>query len=298
MQLEWIEDVLAVAETGSLAEAARRRNLSPSAFSRRIQGIEAALGAELFDRSRKPIQLHAAAAGQRDRMADLARSLRRLRDDLRQGGVPGGRLVIASQHALTASLTPALVHGLQARRPEARVRLRSANLAECLALLLAGEADVALAYRLPGEAHPVRADVIETVRIGGDRLVPVLEPGAAERLPEGEATDLPVIAYPPEVFLGQVMERRIRPQAAGRWRPVPRVETALTLAALELAATGIGVAWVPASLAAARIAAGGLADLSGRLGGCDLDVTAVRLRGRRTAFAAAMWDDLTAALGT
>ena len=57
MRLEWIRDLLAVMEGGSLARAAERRFVTQSAFTRRIRLIEDSLGAELFDRSRKPLEM-------------------------------------------------------------------------------------------------------------------------------------------------------------------------------------------------------------------------------------------------
>ena len=56
MRLEWLEDILAVVETGSFIKAAERRCLTQSAFSRRIRMIETHVGAELFDRARKPVE--------------------------------------------------------------------------------------------------------------------------------------------------------------------------------------------------------------------------------------------------
>ena len=81
-------------------------------------------------------------------------------------------------------------------------------------------------------------------------------------------------------------------QLRGTVQVSARAETALTLAALELAAVGIGVAWVPASLARARIAAGALADLSDRLPICVLSVTAVRLAGVTGPAQSAVWAQL------
>jgi DNA-binding transcriptional LysR family regulator len=40
MRLEWLDDILAVAQTGSFSEAAQKRHLTQSAFSRRIRTIE------------------------------------------------------------------------------------------------------------------------------------------------------------------------------------------------------------------------------------------------------------------
>ena len=164
------------------------------------------VGVELFDRSRKPVQLDPTTAEQRDRIAQLASGLRQLTEDLRWGATAArNRIVIASQHALTTAMTPGLIQDIQAQNPDIHVRLRSANLDECFAQLLARQADLALVYRLHGQDHPIEADYIETMALGTDRLIPVLEPAAAHKLSlDGP---LPIVAYPAEVFLGK------------RWKP-------------------------------------------------------------------------------
>jgi LysR family transcriptional regulator, hypochlorite-specific transcription factor HypT len=294
MRLEWLEDVLAVAETGSFQDAADRRRLTQSAFSRRIQHIEDQIGVSLFDRSRKPVQLLPATADQKDEIARLATELRQLVADLRRGErIAANRIAIASQHALTTSLAPRIVRAVHARDPSVHVRLRSANLDECFALLLSRQVDVAVVYRLPGEDHPISQSFVETAAIGTDRLLPVLARGAmADLAGQLAGGTLPWIAFPPEVFLGRVLGRVILPRLQQIARPVPRVETALTLAALELAAEGVGVAWVPASLAAGRIGAGSLVDLSGSLPSTVLEVTAVRLFGNPRPVGQDVWADI------
>ena len=294
MRLEWLEDLLAVAETGSFQEAADRRRLTQSAFSRRIQHIEEQVGAELFDRTRKPVQLHPAMAQQRDQMRKLAHDLRQLVADLRHGEqMAMNRIIIASQHALTTALTPQILKSIHARHADTHVRLRSANLDECFALLLSRQADIALVYRLPDEPHPIGDSFVETAVIGTDFLIPVIAAtetdGLQARIAAGE---LHYIAYPLEVFLGQALDRLILPQLRSVMRPIPKAETALTLAELELAAVGVAVAWVPGSLARSRIADGRLADLSEMLPAHRLEVTAVRLFGDVGAVAASVWKDI------
>ncbi|MEM8665677.1 MAG: LysR family transcriptional regulator, partial [Pseudomonadota bacterium] len=44
MRLEWLDDILAIADLGSLKAAAERRHLSQPAFSRRLKLIEESLG--------------------------------------------------------------------------------------------------------------------------------------------------------------------------------------------------------------------------------------------------------------
>jgi DNA-binding transcriptional LysR family regulator len=294
MRLEWLEDLLAVAETGSFQEAADRRRLTQSAFSRRIRQIEDQVGVELFDRSRKPVQLRATTTDQRSQIARLAGELRQLVSDLQRGErQAANRVAIASQHALTTAFTPMILKGLLARHEDTHVRLRSANLDECFSLLLSRQVDLAIVYRLPGEEHPIAADFVETETIGSDRLIPVIAASAKEhwtaRFLRGE---LPYIAYPQDVFLGRVLETRILPRVLSLGRPIPRAETALTLAALELAAVGVALAWVPRSLARQRIEDGKLADLSALLPAEQVDVTAVRLFGKDTQVATLVWEEL------
>lgn len=294
MRLEWLEDLLAVAETGSFQEAADRRRLTQSAFSRRIQHIEDQIGVELFDRTRKPVHLRPTTAEQRGQIARLATDLRQLVSDLQRGErMASNRLTIASQHALTTSLTPMILKGIQARRDDIYVRLRSANLDECFSLLISRQADIALVYRTPGEDHPINTNFVETEIIGTDLLIPVFSASATAGLDQRFASgELPYIAYPADVYLGQVLERMILPRVRSMTRPTPKAETALTLAALEMAALGVAVAWVPGSLARQRIADGSLADLSTALPSHVLDVTAVRLFGNAGPVARSVWGQI------
>jgi len=291
MRLEWLEDILAVADTGSFTEAADRRHLTPSAFSRRIQQIEEHLGVELFDRTRKPIQLKPTTDENKAEIARLVGSLRQLSTDLqRSSRLSGNRLVIASQHALTAAFTPRVLRVIQSRHSELYVRLRSANLDDCFSLLLARQADLAILYQVPDQKLDQTADFLQTVTIGKDRLVPVFSAADKAVLNDRFASgQLPIIAYPNDVFLGQVMDRTILPRVRSFADAVPRVETALTLAALEFAASAIGVAWVPLSLARKELASGSLYDLSATLPSCDLTITAARLNDETTKSEDLMW---------
>lgn len=291
MRLEWLEDILAVADTGSFTEAAERRHLTPSAFSRRVQQIETHLGVELFDRTRKPIQLKPTTDENKAEIARLVGSLRQLSNDLQRASrLSGNRVVIASQHALTAALTPRILRVLQSQNTELYVRLRSANLDDCYSLLLSRQADLAFLYDLPDNRLDQAADFIRSMRIGDDRLIPVFSAADKDLLNARYAKgELPVIAYPNDVFLGQVMDRTILPRVRSQVDVIPRVETALTLAAQEFAAAGIGVAWVPRSLASNDVKAGRLQNLSATLPTAQLSITAVGLKEHTTESEDMIW---------
>lgn len=66
----------------------------------------------------------------------------------------------------------------------------------------------------------------------------------------------------------------------------------LTHAALEMAAVGVAVAWVPQSLALERILNGSLVDLSDVMPSCELQVKAVRIHGKPSTAEAALWAQL------
>lgn len=296
MRLEWLEDILAISETGSFSGAASRRRLTQSAFSRRVQQIEDYVGVELFDRDHKPIRLRPTTAAQHDQILTLSTALRQLLADLRRGErLTSNKVVIACQHSLTAVRIPALLQKMDSQRDSIHVRLRSANLDECTGLLLSRQADVAIVYRLPDGTDDFKSDFLEVVSIGTDRLIPVFKeplPNLSDR--PAHSSTIPYIAYPADVFFGKTMDRKILPFLDNQTHFRPQVETALTLAAVEMAVAGIGIAWVPESLAQNRIALGQLTDLSSALPSCDLEIKAMRLEGNLSLAGTVFWSQLIA----
>lgn len=294
MRLEWLEDILAIEDTGSFSGAAERRMLTQSAFSRRIKQIEDFVGVELFDRSHKPIRLKPTTRAQREQIMQLSNGLRQLVADLRRGdSVASNRVVIACQHSLTTEHIPSILRKMPTEREGIYVRLRSANLDACTGLLLSRQANVAIVYRTPDERDDARADFLEEITIGTDRLIPVFNSSLPKAAPEGAGpVETPYIAYPSDVFFGQVMERSILPYLSPAIRYAPKVETALTLAAVEMAVIGMGVAWVPESLALEPITAGHLVDLSTELPVCELQIKAMRLQGNYNLAEETFWSSL------
>ena len=62
MDTKWLEDFVSLAETRSFSRSAQLRHVTQSAFSRRIQSLEAWAGVELVDRSAYPTRLTPAGA--------------------------------------------------------------------------------------------------------------------------------------------------------------------------------------------------------------------------------------------
>lgn len=294
MRLEWLDDIIAVMDAGSFVQAAERRFLSPSAFSRRIRMIEDYVGAELFDRTSKPVELRPVIRDQQQRIRELAAGLRDLKHQFQRNEREiRNRIVIASQHAITTSIASDLVRRLVEAR-EIGIRLRSANRDECYALLMTRQADVTLVYQSEGDPPPGGHAFLETRELGREGLIPVFSARNPEDLNAHYARgELPVIAYPGEVFLGQVMEQRIFPELGRTVFLHKRAETALTPAALQLALSGIGVAWLPVSLVRDSLVRGALVDLSATLPADELTLAAVRLDGPKTRVEEEVWEQLS-----
>ena len=293
MRWDWLKDIVSIAETGSFSEAAKRRNLTQSAFSRRIQQIEDDLGVALFDRSKKPVQLRPTTAEHLDRMARMIGAMHQLADDLRRGErMAGNRLAIAAQHALSTALAPQILRRVQDRGGDVHVRLIPANLDECLALLLSRRADLAITYQVENEPGPIREEFVETQVIGTDRLVPVVGSAFLGQVEDSLRRGLlPMITYPAEVFFGEVMNRHILPALDGRLTIRSQSDCALTLAVLELSIAGFGVAWVPRSVAAVRLASGDLTLLDRVLPSANLHILALRLAGAHSPIETLAWQN-------
>lgn len=55
LEIRWIEDLIALEQENSISQAAELRHVTQSAFSRRIQNIETALGFQILKRDSKTI---------------------------------------------------------------------------------------------------------------------------------------------------------------------------------------------------------------------------------------------------
>ncbi len=81
MDLGWLEDFISLANTGSFSEAATHRNISQSAFSRRIHALENWLGTPLVDRHTHPVTLTDAGSQLVDTASQVVRTVYKTRED-------------------------------------------------------------------------------------------------------------------------------------------------------------------------------------------------------------------------
>lgn len=289
MRLEWIDDILAVLDCGSLARAAEKRALTQSAFTRRVRLIEDNIGAMLFDRRRKPVTLMPGVRDLEFEMRELSTRLHKLRHSLKTASDQASTsLSFVCQHALTTTISPEIVRVLT-DSGETSVRVRSGNQDECLLHLISREVDFAIMYAVPDDRMPEPGNAFETKEIGTDTLIPVCAPAVR---PKAAKATIPTISYPPEVFLGQVFSRMIAPRLPINTTLSPRAETALTLAMLQYAVNEIGVAWLPLSLIITHLAEGQLVRADDVLPTQSLSIRMIRLAGVTSEHNGQVWQQL------
>ncbi|WP_146346741.1 LysR family transcriptional regulator [Falsiphaeobacter marinintestinus] len=289
MRLEWIDDILAVLDGGSLARAAEKRLLTQSAFTRRVRIIEDSIGATLFDRRRKPVTLTPGVQALEPELRDLSARLHKLRHSMKTASdQAGASLSFVCQHALTTTVSPQVVRALTADGG-ASVRVRSGNQDECLMHLISKDVDFAIMYALPDDDAPAPGKAFEAVTLGTDVLIPVSTPNIRQT---SSGPVIPSISYPDEVFLGQVFARMISPRLPQDITVSTIAETALTLAMLQLVLTEIGMAWLPQSLVADHLAHGRLVRMDDVLPAQTLIIRMVRLSEARTGHAEQVWHHL------
>ena len=297
MRIDWIEDLVALLDSGGVADAARLRNLTQPAFSRRIKVLEDVLGIEVIDRSVKPSGPSTILRDRESELRKLANEQRLLLADMRQEQNTGLRqLVIASQHAITTSMGTQIVNSV-AEPSRTHIRLRSANRDECETLLIRRQAAISLTYRIKSEPRSeLPSFLIETV-IGAETLIPVCGADHTKDLiARFEEGVLRIIGYPADVFLGAAISRYVLPSFNGTCSISVVTETGLSTAALQLSQSGLGVAWVPAALAQPAISRGEMTNLNHQLGGLEMDLVAQRWAATSNAATLDAWARLSAIL--
>jgi len=196
--LDDLRALVEFAQAGSIARAADRLFRTPSAITRQVQRLEAALGAELLDRSVKPPRLNSLGSRVLEQARDLLQRTEALKSLTSHNAEPHGLLRIGLAHALAEGTLIEPIRALTEKYPKVRVRLSSELTGELIQRLLAGELDVAAVLLPEGKAAP---SPLVTNIIARDRMEIVQ--GAAGKV-RGDWKSLgraPWVLNPPGCFL-------------------------------------------------------------------------------------------------
>jgi len=242
LELRHLRTLLALRDTGNLSRAAQLLNLTQSALSHQLKGLEEQYGASLFERKSSPVVF--TAPGQRLlRLADAALPLvaEAERDVSRLVVGASGALRIAVEcHTCFDWLMPAM-DALRERWPEVELDIVSGFHADPVGLLHQDRAELAIVSELDEHEAGVAAYPLFEFEI-----VALLPKGHAllsgkPHLEAADFADHTLITYPVPDDMLDLVRHVLRPAGV---TPARRT-TELTVAMLQLVASGRGLAALP-----------------------------------------------------
>lgn len=181
---------LSVADEGSIAQAAERRNIAPSAVSRRLQELELLLDAPLIQRHARGVKLTAAGEALQRHARSVFGVLSRMHDELAEHakGVRGHVRIATNPSALIEFLPEQLMR-FTTSYPGVRIELLELVSPEIVQSVRDGMSDIGIL------AASVAAEGLETLPYREDRLQAVMP--ADHRLAEARALHFhELLAYP------------------------------------------------------------------------------------------------------
>jgi DNA-binding transcriptional LysR family regulator len=241
---------LAVCETLHMARAAEQLGVAQPALSQQIRGLEEALGARLFHRRKRGIELTAAGAVCRDEATRLLRLHEAAVEQIRRvARGEAGRIAIGYVgSAMFERGFPAELRLMRDRFPGVTLSLREGTIVSLLEAVKQGDLDIAL-VRAPIDVSPPLL-----TRFYSRQLLSVILPQthALARLP----------AIPIETLAGETMIGLPDSEAVGIMRIVTELARAAGVSlpvhlqvtevgsVLGLVAAGLGFGIVPEAIAA------------------------------------------------
>jgi len=230
-----------IARAGSISKGSALANLAVGAASKRISDLEAAVGAELFERHSRGVKLTAAGGALQRHAQRILSDVDHLAADLSDHarGVVGVVRLWANTSAVTQFL-PAEISRFLMANPGIRIELEERNSSEIVVAVLDGRADIGIfADRVPALG-------LQVVAYRRDRLVlvtPKSHPLATRKCIKFiEAADYDFVSLSPGTSIAQRLQTEA--EAMGK-RLRLRIQVRSFDAMCQMVATGLGVAVLP-----------------------------------------------------
>jgi len=295
LDLDWLEDFMALAACGNFSRAAESRLIAQPAFSRHIRALEAWVGVALIDRSAHPTRLTAAGRKFHPLVAEVLGSLQaaRIKAQAAQAEAAIG-LRFAVTHSLSMTFFPQWLASLEGDAPIGPIHLMSDNMRACEELMAQRRVQFLLCYAhpsVPGKAEELDLPMLVLAQ---DTLVPVCAPtteGHAACLWSDKNTlgDAPLLGYSEASALGRILRHQLFAR-----RDVNEVFTAHHAVLLKaMVLQGRGAAWLPRSLAAGELTDGKLVLAADAAWHVPIDIRLYRQRAELAASAERLWQRLS-----
>ncbi|MFD4674601.1 LysR family transcriptional regulator [Lentzea sp. NPDC058450] len=246
MELRQLEYFLAIAEDLHFTKAARRMHVAQSGLSASIRALEVELGAPLFLRTTRQVELTQAGRALLPEARRALASISSAKDAVAAvQGLLRGTLSVGSLQCLHVVHLPAVLARFHELHPGVEIRMRQSGNADLVEEVRAGRLDLAFVTRQPKIADDLRVSAL-----AGEPLVLACAPGSPfagrESVALAELTGQSFVDFNPDWGTRDQVDRTLA--EAGIDRHVA-VEVNDVHSLLDFVAFGLGVALVPQSFA-------------------------------------------------
>ncbi len=237
MDTRFLDSFIVAAECGSMAEAARRMNITPTAMAQRVKALEQELGISLLLRAGRYVRLTEGGARLLENARAVQRHVRDFKASVLTDGFPEG-LRLGSVRTALGTLMPNLLGYLAQHHPKLDAKIEIGASHDLYHLLGTNKIDAALVVDPPFNLP--KSMTWQTLRI--EPLV-MLVPASIAREDHIELLRTqPFIRYDRRTWGGDLAERYLRER---KIRPHERFEIDSPDRILALVARELGVSIVP-----------------------------------------------------
>jgi len=252
METAFLKTFLLVESTGSMAEAARRLDLTPAAVAQQVRALERELGAKLLARSGRTVRPTPAGHRLAERAAPLVADVAALSTWVRDDAVAGVLRLGAINTALHTML-PGMLGGLAKACPEVTVFIQSGVSQQLVEAVEHDRIDAAICL------HPDYdlSKAMDWQQLREEPLVVLAPTALADQDPLALLRTQPLLRYDRALGGGKQADHYMRSHGIV---PQERFELSSLLAIALMVSEGLGVSLVPdigspltAGLAVARL---------------------------------------------
>ncbi|MBO9355796.1 LysR family transcriptional regulator [Bordetella petrii] len=294
--LKLLEDLIALAQTGSFVRAAELRHVTHPAFGRRIRALESWAGAPLVNRQRVPVTLTSQGEALLKTATQVVERMGQVRHRIRSSGAAGEPVLrIGTGRSLARTLVADWIVRLRHRRPRvigdsAQVEVCTGTMQYLVPRLEQGKVDFLCCYEHPALSVQLSPQRYRYMTLGTDKLVPVSQAdsrGRARYLLRDTGPGVPLITYAGGLAMERIVGERLEatPYALAPFMRIDSLD-----AAHGIVLKGLGVAWLPWSMVMGDCRRGSLVALGGRSEEIAFEVRLYRSRARLADLAEAAWE--------
>lgn len=243
LEIRWIEDLIAIEQTGSLSRAASLRCVSQPAFSRRIQHLEQQLGFEILQRDAKHLAFTEAGLVFMNSAKTIAKQLSEtlaLLHNMQKENNLSIRFAVA--HSLASQFFSHFLSFFPSNISHFKIEMQATNVYEGMQHLKQGLCDFMLCYADQKLLKSVSKGIFQSIQLGSTDIVPVCLIDAEGQAKFNIQHYFPLIGYSSKAYLQQLVSQIIEQH---QLTPQLLYETDNANNIKDLVLQGRGIAWLP-----------------------------------------------------